>query len=422
MISTTFYLSRIIGRRLQDTKAKTIGRITDVLVISRPAAISEDEQFRPKVIGLKIKVNKQTKFVDFASCNISKKGKYTVICSQLNELSPEIADDCLLLGESIQDKQIVDINGKKVVRVNDVRLVTIPSGTYALAVDVGIEGLLRRIGINAPIKALLSLFGVGVPSKFILWDSVEAIDVKNLSIQLSTSSSKLNTLHPSDLADIIEELGKESKTKVFSSLNEEHAADVLEELEVHSQIHIIESLPIEKAADVLEKMPADEVADILDELSTDKAESLLNEMETEASDEVRELLEYHRNEVGSLMSTEFLSFQENNTVEDVLRELRIHKPETETVYNLFVTDHEEHLIAYISFRDLLVSQPDVVLNKIMKKNPVSVMDDDRVDSLAEIVEKYNMLAIPVIDAEKKLQGMVVIDDIVEDLIHKGRTK
>ena len=216
----------------------------------------------------------------------------SVTCTALNELSNEEVENGLLLVENILDKQIVDMNGRKLVRVNDVRLATLPAGTFAIAVDIGIEGLLRRIGIAIPIKRFLSLFNINIPAKFILWDDVQAIDHSNLNIRLSKSYSKLHTLHPSDIADILEDMGKKSSMSVFSALDEEKAADVLEELETHAQVHIVENLPVNKAADVLEKMPADEVADILDELEDEKAEMLLKEMDTESSQEVRELLEY----------------------------------------------------------------------------------------------------------------------------------
>ncbi len=176
------------------------------------------------------------------------------------------------------------------------------------------------------------MFKISIPAKFILWDDVQAIDHSNLNIMLSKNYSKLHTLHPSDIADILEDMGKKSSMSVFSALDEEKAADVLEELEMRSQIHIIENLPVDKAADVLEKMPADEAADILEELEDDKAELLLKEMDKESSQEVRELLEYPDNYVGSLMTTDILSFRPEITVADVMEELRLKKPEYAELY------------------------------------------------------------------------------------------
>ncbi|MFA5819521.1 MAG: CBS domain-containing protein, partial [Bacteroidales bacterium] len=218
------------------------------------------------------------------------------------------------------------------------------------------------------------------------------------------------------------DMGKKSSISVFSSLDEEKAADVLEELETHAQIHIVENLPLNKAADVLEKMPADEVADILDELEDEKVELLLKEMDTESSQEIRDLLEYSDNSVGSLMTTDILSFKPGITVEEVIDELRIKKPEAAELYNLFVTETNDELIGTFNLRDLVVAQPNTLVSQIMKSEPVFLYDNQKVNDIAEIISKYNLLAVPVVDQNNQLQGMVVVDDIVEDLINKRRTK
>jgi Mg/Co/Ni transporter MgtE len=157
-------------------------------------------------------------------------------------------------------------------------------------------------------------------------------------------------------------------------------------------------------------------------LENKRAEELLKEMEKETSDEVRELLEYPNTKVGSLMSTDVLSFNQHSTVEEVLLHIRQQKPDMELLYNFFIVNSKERLIATVSLRDLLISEPASPLKNIMKKKPVSVYDDDPLDSLAEIVSKYNLLAVPVIYENNVLAGMVVVDDILEDLIGKRRTK
>lgn len=415
MIFTTFYLSRVIGKKVYDNNAKFVGVVKDLLV-------DPDSSGHPIVTGVKIRYKKQETFYSYEHFSVEKnKGKIQVICNQLIELDANNVNNDLRLVEVILDKQIVDINGRKLVRVNDIRFVSLINGTFAVAVDIGIEGLLRRIGIAKQLKLILSIFGAAIPSKFILWEDVEAVDFSNFNIKLSKTHSKLQTLHPSDLADIIEDLGKKASAEVFLSLDEEKAADVLEELEVETQVHILESISVEKAADVLEKMPADEVADILDALEDEKAEQLLNEMEKGPSQEVRELLDYPDNSVGSIMSTEVLSFNENKTIEEVFIELREKKPENEELYNLFVTDENEVLIATFSLRDIVISQPNAKISEIMKPSPVHLYDYQKIDEIAEIISKYSLLAIPVVDKKNVLQGMVVIDDVIDDLIDKRRT-
>ncbi|MTK52265.1 CBS domain-containing protein [Paludibacter sp.] len=419
---TTFYLSRLIGCTIFDARENVLGKITDVYVRVPVVDPDSDESQRPQVVGFTVKVDGKKKDAILNDLQIVKFGiRYKVQCQSMIYVQSDQFSDAILLKDSILDKQIVDITGRKLVRVNDIRMVAIPAGVYVVAVDVGTEGLLRRIGIDQVIKYILLPFNGRIPSKFILWDDVEAIDLSTLSIQLSKSRSKLNTLHPSDLADIIEDLSRTSKTTLFSSLDEEQAADVLEELEVKEQIHIIESLPVEKAADVLEKMPANEAADLMDYLEDEKAEQLLHEMEPEASEEVRDLLEYPDSTVGSIMTTDVLTFTEDQTIAEVLDFIRKEEPDMESLYGLFVLDKKNELVGTITMRDLLISDPAARLEDVMDDNLNCVNDYDKLDSLSELVSKYNMLAIPVTNDKNELEGMVVVDDIIDDLLGKRRT-
>lgn len=417
---TTFYLSGIIGKEAFGADGDIIGLIKDLLVNAVPGQSDPGHQL---VTGVRLRIHNETSIYSFKTFRVVKaRENLSVTCSELIELTGDEMESGIMLVESILDKQIVDLNGRKLVRVNDVRLATVPTGTYTVAVDIGIEGLLRRIGIGRPMKWILSFFGVKLPSKFILWDDVQAIDQSNSHIRLAKSYAKLHMLHPSDLADILEDLGKKSGMSLFSSLDEEKAADVLEELETPTQIHIIENLPVNKAADVLEKMPADEAADIIDELEDERAELLLREMDLETSQEVRELLEYPDNSVGSLMTTDILSFKPGVTVEQVINELRMRKPEDAELYNLFVTEKNDELIGTFNLRDLVIANPETTVSQIMKSDPMFLYDNQKVDDIAELISKYNLLAVPVVDPNNQLQGMVVVDDVVEDLINERRTR
>jgi Mg/Co/Ni transporter MgtE len=234
--------------------------------------------------------------------------------------------------------------------------------------------------------------------------------------------SKLATLHVSDFADIIEEMDAKMQTEVFAALDDEKAADVLEELETDTQIHVLVSMPIEKAADVLEKMPADEAADILDEMEDEKAEQLLSEMETEASEDVRDLLKYEDNEIGSIMTTDFISFNKNMTVGETIDELRRLQPESDTIYYLYIVDDKGRFISTVSLRDIIVSQPETKLSDIMNEKSIYVTDTDNVNSIAEIITKYNLLAVPVVDKDNVMLGMIIIDDIVYNLLRSSRRR
>ena len=419
----TFYLSQVTGCKIYDLDGKRLGKVLDIIVNTAQHGHPHEEAFRPVIVGIKTKIKGEIQYLNFEFIKIeNNKNSFSFICNQAVQLPESTIENCLPLVKNILDRQIVDINGRKLVRVNDIRLVSIDPDIYAIAVDISTEGLLRRLGVANPVNKLLKLFKLNLPSQFILWDNVEAFDTSNFNIKLSQSSSKLQLLHPSDLADIIEEMGSLSRRQFFESLDEEKAADVLEEMEPYAQAQIIESLSISKAADVLEKMPADEVADLMDELGDEKVELLLNEMEKESSEEVRELLEYEDKEVGSLMTTDYLSFRETMTVDETLNELRLQKPEADMIYSLFITDNDEKLIATVSLRELVISLPTMTLAEIMNKQFISVQDEDKIDRLASIILKYDLLAIPVTDDQNTLMGMIVIDDIIEDLMDKGKTK
>jgi magnesium transporter len=411
---STFYLSRVIGNKLFSEDNKVIGKVLDLIV---------DVSFtRPKVIAVRVKHSNSIKVIDFSYFDILKEhGQYRLRCNKFEDTEVE-GENCLYLAKHVLDRQLVDMDGRKLVRVNDIRLAILASGTFVVAVDVGIEGLLRRLGIAKPIKSIVKPLGLSVPSKLILWDEVETIGFGHAGIRLSKQHSKLSTLHPSDLADIIEDLDRKTQAAIFASMDDERAADVLEELETEAQINVLESMSVDKAADVLEKMPADEVADILDEMEEEKAEELLSVMENEASEEVRELMEYPDNTVGSLMTTEYISFHEDMTVEETISELRRLKPESESIYYLYVLDNKETLVATVSLRDIVVSEPQTRLYNIMKRKVISVLDYDKIDSLADIISKYSLLAIPVVDEEMKMQGVVVIDDVVYELLKRKRRR
>jgi CBS domain-containing protein len=365
--------------------------------------------------------SKGLKVLDWSQFSIDKiNNKYQIYCKREIETVPPV--NVIQLKKHILDKQIVDIDGKKVVRVNDIRLALISSGLFVVAVDVGLEGLLRRLDLAKPIRKMLQLFGKNISTKLILWSNMEPMGTPLDNLKLSTSSSKLNTLHPSELADIIEDLDVNTRTAIFSALDHDRAADVLEEMDTEAKSSILDQLSVEKAADVLEKMPADEVADILDDLEEERAEELLQEMDKDASAEVRELMEYPENQVGSLMSTDYISFKEHMTAHKTISELRRLKPESDTIYYLYVVDDEERLTAIVSLRDLIVAEPETKLEQIMNRKIVFVYDQDNINSLVEIISKYSLLAVPVVDQEMKMLGIVIIDDVVFEILKSKKRR
>lgn len=407
MAVMSLYFSRIQGNRIYLHDLTPYGSLMDLGVSM--------ESKNPIVKLAKVKTSSGIKYIDWRCFTITKEhGQYVLKMNKPLEVNFD--GHTTLLAKYVLDKQIVDINGRKVVRVNDIRLVLLNTGLFVVGVDIGMEGLLRRLGLAKPIKIIMGNKGKNISSKLILWNDVQAIIPSNDNIKLSKSYTKLYTMHPSDLADIIEDFDSRTGMAIFNSLDYAKAADVLEELESNAQVNILKTLSTEKAADILEEMPADEVADILDDLNDEKAEDLLNNMEKGASSEVRELMEYPDNAVGSLMSTEILSFKNTQTVDDAINILRKLKPEADNIYNLYVTDEKNSLIGIIPLRDLVISQPETTLQNIMTNDFISVYDTDTIDTLVKAVSKYNLLSVPVVDKDMVLLGTVIINDIVYELL------
>jgi Mg/Co/Ni transporter MgtE len=237
---------------------------------------------------------------------------------------------------------------------------------------------------------------------------------------LSKTYNKLSILHPSDLADIIEDFDSKTGLTIFSALDNAKAADVLEQMEADAQMSFIESLSADKAADVLEEMPADEAADILDGMNETKVEELLSNMEKEASDEIRELLEYEPDVVGSLMSTDFVSFKNEDTIGYTIDSLRQLKPEEDEMYNIYVVDKFDKLIGTLSLRNLIINELNCKLEDVMNKNFISMFDTDNIDDLIKNVSKYNLVAVPITDQDMNLIGNVIINDIIYELLKNKR--
>ena len=406
MQMSSFYLSRILGNKLYTPEKKVIGKIKDFGV---------DTEFRnPKVVTVKVKTSSGFKYLnwDFVSTN-KESGQYVTTCNKQEEVN---VDNIMMLRKYVLDRQIIDVNDRKVVRVNDIRLGLIKSGVFVIAVDIGMEGILRRLSIAKPLKKI----GLKISSQLMLWNDVQTTFSSNQNITLSKTYNRLSILHPSDLADIIEDFDAKTGMILFSSFDNAKAADVLEEMEEKVQLSFFENLSLERAAGILQEMHTDEVADILDGLGRHKAEEILNNMELTASNEIRELMGYGNNTVGSLMNTDYLSFSVNSTVEEAINTLKELKPEEDQMYYLYVVDETEKLVGTVSLRDITLAASDIKLENLMNKDYFSKLDTDEIDELIEDVSKYNLIAIPVVDCEMHLVGNVVIHDIIYELTKKNR--
>lgn len=411
--SSTIFYNNIIGKKVISTEGKAIGRLKDL--------VADLGFLRPRIIAAVVSFPDGLKTIDFSAFQITQaKGGYLLACRDIKPINLQGMETVHIAGQLLNQK-IIDMNRKRTVLVYDLKIAIVDNKAIVVAVDAGLQGRLRQWGISSFVQKFLKLFDLSIPNQLVLWDNVEAINFGQTAVGISKSMSSLNRLHPSDMADIMEEMDHNTQVKIFSAMDTERAADVLEEMEPDTQDDLLESLPSDIIADVLEAMPADEAADILGDMDEKKAEELLKEMGSEASGEVRDLMRYDDSEVGSLMTTDYISFHSQDTISAALETLRREKPESDVIYDLYIVSDKGELEASVTLRDIVVSGPEVKLMDIMNRDVVYVHDTDKAESLKDIIEKYNLLAVPVVDAGKMLLGVVIINDVMFNL-NKSRRK
>jgi len=277
--------------------------------------------------------------------------------------------------------------------------------------------LLRRLGLAKPAQALVGPFrrARSVPQGIISWDDVEMLP-GDQPMRLKVPGDKIAELHPADLAEIISDLTRAESGKLLESLDAKMVADTLEEVEPEFQASLVETMPDEKVADVLEEMAPDEAADLLAELPQDRSRELLNLMEDEEAEDVRKLLTYPDNSAGGIMTTEFVAIGPNLTAEQIISILRESAHEAENIFYIYVTDSEQHLVGVFSLKDLVLAKPDTPVTEFMHARVVSVNLLDSQDDAAQAVSKYNLVALPVVDDEWRLHGIVTADDALDKMI------
>jgi len=322
--------------------------------------------------------------------------------------------EALYLVQDLFDKQIVDVDGRKVVRINDLEIANTGGTLRVVAADIGVSGLLRRLGAGRIAQHLLDR----IPNSLIAWDNVAPIsDVNPAEVQLSVSGSRLSRLHPSELADIISDLSARDAARVVQSLDDETAADAFEHLDADVQQSIIADLGSDRAADIIEEMDSDDAADLLGELDEDKRSELLAKIEDRAyADELEELVEYAPDTAGGLMTTDYVWIFPHRTTAATIAKIREIAPETEFIYYLYVVDDDRKLLGTISLRTLLLALPTAFIHKLMDTDVVSVSTDTSSEDVASTIARYDLLAVPVLDEQGSVLGIVTVDDAIDAII------
>ncbi len=406
-----FYLSQVVGRPVRDPQGEPIGKVADLIV-----AIGDRY---PPVTGLVVATDRRRIFLPWSDVAAFDLSGATLNTQVIDIAKFQQRPNELLLFADLQDKQIVDIDGRKVVRVNDLRLDEIEGKLHLVAVDVGAAGLLRRLGVEGPYRTIARNLRLPVPERYIDWEDVDPVETSIASIRLRVPHGGLVQLHPADLASIIDQLAPRDRIGILATLGDEAVADAIEEMEPDTQVEVLEDLEPARAADILEEMSPDDAADLIADLSDTARQEILPLMEPDEAQEVAELLTYPEDSAGGMMTTEFVAVRDDLTAEQTIQRLRELEPDAETIYYVYVVDEAEKLVGVLSLRDLIVAQPTAVVRDFMFPEPVAVGVLADQDEVAQVVAHYNLLAVPVVDDEGRLEGIVTVDDAIDTVLPSG---
>jgi magnesium transporter len=408
------FLSQVIGKPVLDRHGGAFGKVRDLIV-------ALGEQY-PPVTGVVIRVTGGREiFLPWSDVEDFDETGARLHTSSIDITVFQQRPNEIRLYLDLLDKQIVDVEGRKIVRVNDIQLAPVRGRLRLVAVDVGLTGILRRLGFSGPGERLARALHLPIEN-YIEWEVVDPVESSVSSLKLRVPHAALATLHPADVAHIVEQLAPRDRTGILTSLDDERAADVIEELSAEDQVDVLEALPPETAADILEEMGPDDAADLLADLSEERKTELLGLMEPEEASDVRELLTYGEETAGGLMTTDFITVSPEETAQQVIDRLRYLQPDANHVYYLYVTDAEGMLVGTITLRGLIIADPDTKVGEFTRPEPISVTVDTDADEAARAIARYNLLALPVVDEEGQMQGVVTVDDAMERALGEGWRK
>ena len=403
------YLSQVLGRPILDLEGERVATLKDVIV-----RLGEDEH--PPVSGFVARYRRRDFFLP--RWRITHFGEAGVrLNSDIIDLRPFMRREGeVLLARDVLDKQLIDVDGKRVVRVNDVQVLEAANEWRVTGADVGLLGLWRRL---AP-----AFLRSGKPVEVIDWADVGYLATDAATVQLKSSRGKLTRLHPVEIARLAEAFSYQQGAEIVESLDDETAAETLEEMAAARQAQIIGDMDRERAADILEHMSPDEAADVLGDLPEDKAEDLLNRMEDEEQLDVAELLPYEDDSAGGLMTTEFVTLPRELTVGEALARLREMAETPNMIYYLYIVAAEDSwkLDGVIALRSLILSEPSAPLERVMRSELQVAHPDDSAVDVAQKIAEYNLLALPVVDETGDILGIVTFDDAIEILLPKDWRK
>ena len=415
------FFSDILNRRVIDSEGKIIGKVVDLKV--------KLGEIFPPVVSVRVRQKRGEKFVFFPwqaveSINgrvISLKtgAENPVIEKTSNSTNhSKTKEGEILLKDEILDKQVVDTYGAKIERVNDLHLLLAEGQLRVVHVDFGIRGIFRRMGWVHYVDVLTNwLFAYQVPNKLLSWKFIQPLshDPYKQALKLNVTHRTLSDIHPSDMADILEELDRHRRSYVFGALDVEAQANTLEEVDDQTRVSLIESLSKERASDVIEEMEPDEAADLLSDLPEDKKRGLIEGLEEEKREELEELLMFEEGTTGSIMTPNYISCLLTDNVEKAMESFKHSDKPLDSIAYIYVVDDKEKLVGVVTLRDLILHSPETQISNFMNKNIIKLKVDESVKEAAEIFKKYKFLAIPIVDEKEQMKGIITLSDGVESI-------
>jgi magnesium transporter len=405
---TEGFISDLVGRKATVDDIQ-IGKVSDFIV-------GKPEETFPEIDGLVVKTKQGNRMVPISMVDdIDRNGTVALTVIPHQPAPPEA--EALHLVSDLLDKQIVDVDGRKVVRINDIEICSTGGKLRVIAADVGVSGLLRRLGFRGIGKRLTPAMYKGGPRSLIPWNSVAPITEKTPSeVRLAVKQSKLGRLHPSELAEVIGDLSKREAAALVQQLDDETAADAFEHLDRDTQKSLIDDIGTERAADIIEEMDADDAADLIADLSEEDRAKLLGELSTYTAHELRELAKYPKDTAGGLMTTDFVWIYPHRTTEATIKKIRELGPGFEFIYYLYVVDRNDRLLGVLSLRTLLLALPTAFIERVMETDVITVSPETPAVEVAATIAKYDLLAVPVVHESGKLLGVVTVDDAIDAIM------
>ncbi len=403
------YLSELLGRTVADVDGRPIGRLDDLLASQTPGT------HLPLVNAISIKHRGRARLVPIQDVAVLVAPAVPLTRREADLTAYQPTEHDFYLARDILDRQIIDTNGVRVVRVNDLELTRVGQQIVVANVDVGGLGLLRRLGLAPRLQAVAARLGRPLHPAVIAWHDFELLP-GDQPIRLRVPGEKIADLHPADLAELIADLSKPESGRLLAALDIKTVADTLEEVEPEFQASLVQGLPDDRVADVLEEMGPDEAADLLAELPQERRGDLLALMQHKEADDVRKLLTYAVDTAGGIMTTDYVSVSPDLTAGQVITLLRKIGREVEAISYLYAVDEKGRLAGVFSLHELVLAEPSTPLRAFMHTRLVTVGPDAPQEEVARAVSKYNLTAIPVVDDEMHIHGIVTADDALDKII------